>query len=73
MASLLNGSNSDGFFPRGDAYRNTFTQYVPGLVARLKAAVITVNTNMLKCVQEKSMQHIAVYLQMDGGCFENLL
>jgi hypothetical protein len=43
------------------------------LIARLSAAVTMVDANMLRRVRGNALQRTAVYLETDGGCFENLL
>jgi hypothetical protein len=46
---------------------------IEDLVGRLQAAVTTVDTNLLRRVRENAVRRTAVYLEMDGGCFERLL
>jgi hypothetical protein len=46
---------------------------IEDLVARLQAAVTTVDENMLRCVRENAVRRTAVRLEMDGGRFEELL
>jgi hypothetical protein len=65
------GSNSDGYFPYMDSWRSMLMQFLPWLadfVARVQAAVTTVETNMLKRVGE-----IAVRLKRTEGRFGILL
>jgi hypothetical protein len=75
MASSVAGSNSDGFFlvgtPEGISLVPPRT--IEDLMARLQAAVTTVNASMLRRVQESAVRRTAVCLEMDGGCFEHLL
>jgi hypothetical protein len=46
---------------------------IEDLVEKLKAAVTTVDANMLRRVRENAVWRTAVCLEMDGGCFEHLL
>jgi hypothetical protein len=46
---------------------------IDDLVARLQAAVTTVDANMLRHVQENAVWRTAIYLEMNRGHFEHLL
>jgi hypothetical protein len=46
---------------------------IEDLVARLQAAVTTVDANILRCVRQNAVRRAAVCLEMDGGRFEHLL
>jgi hypothetical protein len=64
------------FFLWGHLKEQVYTvppRTIEDLVARLQAVVRTVDTNMLRRVQENAMQRTAVCLEMDGGHFEHLL
>jgi hypothetical protein len=46
---------------------------IEDVVARLQAAVTTVDANMLGHIRENAVRHTAVCLEMDGRRFEHLL
>jgi hypothetical protein len=77
IASSVAGSNSDGFFFLwGHLKEQVYTvppRTIEDLVARLQAAVTTVDANMLRRVPENAVRRTAVCLEMDGDRFEHLL
>jgi hypothetical protein len=46
---------------------------IEDLMARLQATVATVDSNMLRVVQENVLRRTAVCLEVDGGRFARLL
>jgi hypothetical protein len=75
MAFSVAGSDSDEFFLWGHLKEQVYAvplRTIEDLVARLQAAVTMVDANMLRRVRENAVRRTAVYLEMDGGRFENL-
>jgi hypothetical protein len=64
------------FFLRGHLKEQVYAvrpMTIEDLVARLQAAVTTVDANMLRRVRENAVRRTAICLQMDGGRFEYIL
>jgi hypothetical protein len=63
-------------FSCGDTWRSIYEvppRTIEDLVARLQAAVTMVNANLLRLVHENAVWCTAICLEMDKGCFEQLL
>lgn len=72
MASSVAGSNCDGFLLLGRLKEQVNAlppRTIEYLVARLQAAVATVDTNMLRRVQVNVVRRTAVCLEAGGGLF----
>lgn len=71
MAPSVTWFKSDGFFPVGHLKERVYAvrpRTTEDPVARLQAAVTTVDANMLRRVRQNAARRAAVCLEMDGAC-----